>query len=748
MHFWCLFLLMAASPDRPPLPEEWGYRPAEGAGVSVNPPSFSWAAEREAASYILEWSRRPDFSRATTVRDIKWSVYTHNAPLAPGKYVWRYRIALRDGQLSGWSKTRAFTVPASAVVFPKPAMDEMRKRIPRGHPRLFVFAEDLAALRPHAAAFLKRADALLQSEPTPEPTEMGSASNPKMVQFWWSNRMQTLRACQEAETVAFAWLLTRDPKYQAAARRRVMHLASWNPDGPTNWRLNDEAAMPILHRLARAYDWAYDALTPEDREKVRAAMRRRGSDAWKGGQIGEGAGHLNRPYNSHGNRAWHKLAEVAIAGFDEIPEAERWLEFALDKFYGAYPVWADDDGGWHEGLSYWAGYMVKITWWLDAAAKFGVDGFKKPFFAHIGDYALYTAPPGSPDMGFGDLSYHPPSSGMAFVRFFAQRMKNPYWTWWADQWNIREQSDEPVLGFLWGVQKGVAAAPPAKLPPSKVFRGTGVAILNSTLLNSANNVQVRFKSSPMGRQSHGHDPHNSFTLNAYGDALLVNNVYRDLYGSPFHKGWCWSTRGQNALLVDGEGQKPHSADPMGRLVKWSFQDGLEYVVGDAAAAYEGRLKRYLRHIYFVKPDVVVLVDDVQAARPATFQWMLHGLSQFQVGDRLKLERQHAGVLVDYLAPEPLRYRQWDGYDPPPNQKYLSEVKHSGIPNQWHVEASTAKPAASALVVTVLRPYRKGREPREAVRRQGNVVRIGEHISLDVASGRVRNGKREWKVTLP
>ena len=365
-------------------------------------------------------------------------------------------------------------------------MAQLRARIPRRHPRLFVTPEELPRLKtlPAVETLRRRAAEVMKAGPTPEPTEMGSASNPRTVQFWWSNRVQTLKACNEAELLAFLYLLTREPQYAQAARKWVLHLASWNPDGPTNWRLNDEAAMPILHRMARAYDWAYDALTEEERARVRAALLRRGTDTWKGSQLKEGAGHLNTPYNSHGNRAWHKLGEVAVAAFDEFPEAERWLDFAVNKFYAAYPVWADDDGGWHEGLSYWAGYMVKVTWWMDLAQKaLGIDGFKKPFFAHIGDYALYTAPPGSPEMGFGDLSFRPPSSGWSFVRFFAARTGNPYWTWWADQWKIGPESGEPVLGFLWGAQKSAAPKPPAALPPSKVFRGIGVAILNTTLVD-------------------------------------------------------------------------------------------------------------------------------------------------------------------------------------------------------------------------------------------------------------------------
>jgi cobalamin-dependent methionine synthase I len=59
--------------------------------------------------------------------------------------------------------------------------------------------------------------------------------------------------------------------------------------------------------------------------------------------------------------------------------------------------------------------------------------------------------------------------------------------------------------------------------------------------------------------------------------LLVNNVYRDVYGSPFHRDWCWETVSQNALLVNGEGQKKHSPDLGGRIVASDLQDGADYI---------------------------------------------------------------------------------------------------------------------------------------------------------------------------
>jgi hypothetical protein len=241
----------------------------------------------------------------------------------------------------------------------------------------------------------------LQAGPTPEPTHRGSARDKEdleAIKYWWPNREQTEQACREAETLAFVYLISQDRKYGEAARRWLLQLAAWDPDGPTNFRLNCEAAKPLLYRPARAYDWAHDMFTAAEREQICAAMQRRGQDAWESGEIARGTGHLNSPFNSHGNRIWHKVGEAGIAFLGEIPQAENWLDYAVNKFFACYPIWADDDGGWHEGVSYWAGYMGKAVWWLHVSrTALGIDGLKKPFFAHVGDYPLSIAPPGSPN---------------------------------------------------------------------------------------------------------------------------------------------------------------------------------------------------------------------------------------------------------------------------------------------------------------------------------------------------------------
>jgi len=719
--------LAAAPPisNRPPQPDEWGYRPADGATVRLTPPSLTWIHENAAARYTVQWATRPDFSDAVTVTDVPWPTYTHHSALPTGTYYWRYRFTDKKGAESDWSVTRRFIVPADAVEFPMPTRAQQRERVPAQHPRLFLRPEELPRLRALAAGREKKAfdklriaaDKLIQAGPTPEPTERGSARNKedeRAVKFWWPNREQCDRATKEAELLAFVYLISQDKKYGEAARKWLLHLASWDPDGPTNFALNCEAGKAMLYRPARAYDWAYDMFTPEERAKIAAVWRRRVSDAWNSGEVARGVGHLSRPYNSHGNRVWHKIAEVAIAFLDEIPEAPTWLDYAVNKFYACYPVWADDDGGWHEGVSYWAGYMSKAVSWLQVSrAALGIDGLKKPFFAQVGDYPLYIAPPGSPNSGFGDLSYRPPSKGIGGFMEYHIRMRGvqpdshaPYWRWWTEQWKMSDEGG--VIGFLYDAN--LPAMPEAKaptdLPPSKVFHGIGVASLHTTLLDAADDVHFLFKSSPFGSQSHGHNPQNTFQLNAYAEPLLVTCVYRDLHGSKFHYQWVHSTVAHNGVLVNGEGQEKHKAAPQGRIVAERLGKEYDYLCGDAAAAYGGRLTRALRHVAFVKGEApfLVLCDDLAAKEPATFQFMLHALNRFTVDEktgRLFVEQPRAGVAVQYLSPAPLTYRQWDGFTPPPKKEF---------PNQWHVEAGTGERLGEIRVLTVIVPYRAGQRP--------------------------------------
>ena len=734
--------------NRPAQADEWGYRPADGSTAVMNPPSFTWIHDKRATTYEVQWSRTADFAGSSNAVHVPWCVYTSDKTLVPGKWFWRYRFTTEKGEVSDWSVLRSVVVPENAIPFPMPTRAQQAERLPKAHPRLFLRPEDLPRLRAAATApgpaadlfkaIRKQADKLIESGPTPEPKVRGSARDKKdteAVEAWWPNRETCDRAGEEAETLAFAWMITREAKYGEAARKFIMALAAWDPDGPTNFALNCEAGKSMLYHPTRAYDWAFDVLTEEERARFRQVWIRRVGDAWKSGEVGQGNGHLTKPYNSHGNRVWHKIAEVGIAFHGDVPEAATWLDYAVNKFYAAYPVWSDDDGGWHEGASYLTGYMTKATSWLQVArSALDIDGLKKPFFAQVGNLPLYVVPPNTPASGFGDLSFKP--VGCGFLHYFARvkaadavgAEQAAYWSWWLQ--TTKTKAPSGWAGFLYATNLPALPAPkaPDALPSSRIFQGTGVASLHDTLLDSREDVHFLLKADPFGTQSHGHSAQLGCQLTAYGDCLLPAVTYRDLHGSDFHYQWCHSTRSQNSVLIDGEGQRPHSVLSTGRILDSRLTKTWDYVRAEATEAYAGKATRAERSVVFVKPDLIVLYDDFATPQPSNFQFMLHGLSAFtldEAAQTLRLDQPHAGLLVKYLAPQPLAFTQTDGYNPPPKMRN----KASPFPNQWHVEASTRAKSATSDTITFLMPYRAGAVPDFKAERLDTGTASGARITL-------------------
>ena len=331
----------------------------------------------------------------------------------------------------------------------------------------------------------------------------------------------------------------------------------------------------------------------------------------------------------------------------------------------------------------------------------GVDAFKKPYFSRLGYYAMYLQPPGSPTGGFGDLvAERTAKANVSLISAMAVQAKNPYWQWYVEAQG-GPAAEGGYIGFVRGSMPPVEAKTPLDLPSSRVFHGIGQAALNSNLLDATKNVQVLFKSSPFGTQSHGYDSNNAFLLTAYGQRLLVSTGRRDIYGSDHHANWMWDTKSVNSMLVDGQGQTKHSAAAEGRIIGFFTSQDFDYVAGECAAAYAGRLKRFERHILFVKPFTIIIFDRLEAPKPADFQWLLHSPVEMKPAGQqdIRITSGDVNCRVAMLYPPDLKLSLTDKYAPPPRDR----IKIS----EWHLTAGTAKVAEHMEFVTVIQLTRAG-----------------------------------------
>jgi len=711
----------AATLDETPAgDQQWGYRPPAGAILERTPPGFSWRPQKDIVSWELECAPGASFDKVEYRADgITMNVHCPPRAFAPGTYSWRYRGVDRQGDKTTWSRGRTFAIAKTAVSMPMPPRAELLGRIPNSHPRLFVRPEDLTRLRelakgPMRGRFDKlvaRCDKLLADPPpTAEPKKYPSTMVHKSKEWkalWWGNRTYTIAALDGAATLGFTRLLGGREEYGRLARRILLDCAKWDPQGATGYRYNDEAGMPYAYYFSRTYSFVYDLLTEQERETCRRVMKIRGDEMYRHLY----PRHLWNPYSSHSNRAWHFLGEVGIAFSGEIEDADDWVWFAMNVFYNVYPVWSDDDGGWHEGVSYWSSYVGRFTWWADVMkAATGVNAFDKPYFAKAGYYAMYLMPPGKVGGGFGDgATRRRASQVVPLVSQLAAQAGNGHWQWYVEQMGGPAETSG-YIGFIRGAFAEVRPKQPDDLHASRLFRGTGQACLNTTLRDAAEDVQVVFKSSPMGTRSHGNAANNSFVLWAYGQRMLIRSGHYYLYGGPHHRDWVWSTRSVNNITVDGQGQLKRSAAAKGRIIAFKTTPSIDVVVGEAGGAYgarkdgnsRGLLDRFTRAIVFVKPELVVVYDRLAARQPATFEYWLHAVNEFAVGDQRNIEVRAGDVscAIDILAPKGLKFSQTDQYDPNPWPQITTR--------EWHLTAATPSKTGGCEFVALYRPHRANR----------------------------------------
>jgi hypothetical protein len=704
--------------ERPAEPGEWGYRPATGAVYRVNPPSFSWRPERN-LTWEIQCAADAKFKKIEyRAKNLDFNVHCPPRTFKSGTYTWRYRGKGRDGRYTNWSRARTFTIAGDAATMPLAARKELISRIPKTHPRLFVRPEDLKRLRKLAKGQMKQeydklvaeCEKLLSSPPpTKEPPKYPKGlarGSERWREIWWGNRTYTTRALNGAATLAFTRLLGGQEKYGLEAKRILLECAKWEPKGSTGYRYNDEAGMPYNYYFSRTYTFVNDLLSEREKKICRDVMKVRGDEMYQH----LCPRHLWRPYSSHSNRAWHFLGEVGIAFLGEVEGAEDWIWFAANVFFNVYPAWCDDDGGWHEGVSYWSSYIGRFTWWADVMrAAMGIDAYDKPYFSKAGYYPIYLMPPGKVSGGFGDGANRKRASSLVpLMSQLAVQAGNGHW-----QWYVEQMGGPAVLsgyiGFLRGALPKVESKPPDDLPASKLFSGIGQAYLNTTLNDAGQDVQVIFKSSPMGTQSHGNAGNNSFVLWAYGQRLLIRTGRYYNYGGPHHRDWMWSTRSVNNITVNGRGQRKRNADARGRIVAFETTPSMDVVVGEAGGAYEPpALDRFTRAIIFVKPELVVVYDRLEATEPSTFEYWLHAIEKIGVQNQHSIRVRNDDVVcdIDFLTPSGLTFRQTDQYDPNPRPRITLR--------EWHLTATTPGKKKRMEFVTLYRPHRIGDQiPDEA-----------------------------------
>jgi hypothetical protein len=510
--------------------------------------------------------------------------------------------------------------------------------------------------------------------------------------------------------LSLAFLMSEEDKYARAAKRILLEIASWPTDDhdvtSVSARWGDEAGLSFSKCAHIAYDWLYPALNDKERKQVFDMCRAR---AWQTYRRLDRGNYLTYPGESHAGRLIAYLTDMSLAMAGETPDTETWLTYSLKALLTFYPHWAGIDGGWAEGTGYGLWYNTFYIPAFEGLRRLaGYDLWQRPFFNSVRYFFFYCMANHGEIRPFGDAaeSGGPGTRGGSgyaeLMSFHAHRYNDPHVGWWVKQVpDYRGQRDG--FGALLHEDE-LPVKGPTDLANSRVFKGVGWAGLHSDITRPESDTCLIFKSSPYGSVSHSHADQNAFAIMKGGTALAIpSGYYGPSYGKPHHAQWTRSTKANNCVLVNGQGQKIRVADG-GAIVDFKDAGGYSYVAGDATSAYVGKLNKWVRRILFLRPGLFLLLDEIEAPAQSRYQWMLHAFEKMDIkGNKVTSRRRGATLDVNLACSGGLKLTQTDQFDTPYNHG-IPEAYHREKANHWHVTAETAKSSRKARIAAVMSVY--------------------------------------------
>lgn len=679
-------------------------RPVDGAVVQISPPGLTWLPAEDASGYRVEI--RNSSGALVYEKDVGDApAHLPDSVLEEGDYTWDVVAMDEQGKDTARRGEQSFTVPEDVPELPWGEPETLLSRVPAEHSRLIYLKRDLPAIREtlqtaRSQSWKKCLQAAERALDMPAPVypDYHLIENRTECRLEYKNYFADFRRYIDSAlmNLSLAFLMTEEEKYAEAGKRILLEVASWPTDDDdvtsVSARWGDEPGLSLARCGHRAYDWLYSALNDEERARVFAMCEERAWQTYR--RLTRGRDFLTYPGRSHDGRLIAYLSEMAIAMAEESEGAKTWLDYSLKALTTFYPHWGGCEGGWAEGIGYGLAYNRIYMPAFEALFKAcSLDLWKRPFFRKVRYFFFYCTALRGEIRPFGDGAERggPRTHGNGFaslLSFHAHRYNDPYIGWWVNQiegWS--GSSGEMSLVF----EDQIEAKPPTKLSASKAFPGVGWTALHSDLTKPDEDTFLLFKSSPYGSVSHSHADQNSFCIMKGGRALAIpSGYYGPSYGMPHHAEWTRSTKANNCVLVNGEGQVIRSAQANGQIMAFEERSELSYVAGDATAAYMGKMRRFNRHIFFLRPCLFLLLDDLEAPESSLFQWMLHAFEKMEIDNaagRIVSRRKDATLDVRLRSPTGLTISQTDQFDTSYNEG-IPEKFHKEMPNHWHVTAET------------------------------------------------------------
>lgn len=723
-----------------PLFRRWA-SPAGGQSVDRNPPPLMWPIEAgEDVRYEIRLSRDKTFLSGDEryKAENPWAIWLPEGRLESGSWYWQVRS--KDSE---WGSPHHFVVDAESAPWGAPSAQAFVESVPHYRPRVLVDKprwEEFrrkSANRVESRRILTLAEAALAEQIPVEDTTILNIQEPTPDKALKIRKDKSKQIGQELykaiSPLCRAYILTGEQRYGDKAIEWALEAARWDPAGVT--RINDFGDSRIMLSMALVYDTFNAYLSPLEKKQLREAIRARGTHFYKRFVNTSEARILTNHLWQH---ILHYFFDTAIAMQGDLPEADNWLRYLYTLFVSRSPVLGDADGAWANGPSYFRmnfETLVDVPMRIKAYTGFDLIAHT-PWYQENIYYLLYGVPPGSASTGFADNSHdlpEPRGDYLAYADALSRLTKNPHASWYRDEILRRARTlaphyqdywrddyiegdysplileDNPMLRwarlkYLYDIESPDAEEP-FGLPKSRVFAGSGLLTMHGQPLGQSHdkNLFLAMRSSPFGTFSHMLADQNTFNMVYGGERLFYHTGYKVSMGAPHRVQFYKHTKSHNGILVNGVGQ-PYATDAYARIETFLDNEFLSYAVGNASKAYQSDqletdagLNCFKRHIVMLRPDVVVIYDELEADDPSEWTYTLHSYNKIEVDESqaaLSTFNTKGTARVHLWASSPLGLSVTDTYPiMPENWRGIKDADgnlKTYTNNAWHFSAKSAK----------------------------------------------------------
>lgn len=692
--------------------------------VFINPAPLIVPQKMKKADYLrFELSRHPEFKEDETIRsgNVAWCMFNPHRTLDNGQWYWRFRSVGKDGTEQEWSEAYQFEITDKTPKFVTPAFETFVKGIPTRHPRLFCFLDDkidnarknitshaeYKGLKDRASLALK-ADYSTLVNPYDKATEI-------------KNHTQYLYQ---------AYHLTRQRIYADKMLENIRILLA-HPISDKQLFASNFGSSDIAGTFIETYDLLYDELTAAEQISSEELLLRVARYYFKM-YCGMQENHIfDNHFWQHNMRV---LFQLSFTLFDKNSYTDELLPM-MEYYYEIWTARAPDsgfnrDGVWRNGSSYF-NTNIKTLFYMPSLYSYLTkkDFLLHPWYQSVGKALVYTWPPESKSAGFGDgneIGNEPHRLRAAFADFIARQTGDAYAGWYAQQCKKELVQDYELRLYRMVSDGQYASDLPQNAPKLIWYKDAGEVAIHSDLSHMENNMSLSFRSSTFGSGSHTVSNQNSFNLLYKGVDVYRSSGYYLNFSDAHNLMSYRHTRAHNTILVNGIGQ-PFSMSGYGCIPRAMGGEHISYCVGDASKAYAGisddpmwiesfekagitqtpdngfgttPLTRYLRHVFVLHPNIVVLYDELEASESVRWDWLLHSPEKFDINQEQSSvtttnKSKNFASVARLFSKQSFSITQTDQFVVPP-----TKVPDPKYPNQWHLNA-TFSPCNKNRILTII-----------------------------------------------